>query len=48
MLEHDAGASARVLNMHTLKPIDKEAIKKAREAYENLDEILKVLEPYIL
>ena len=29
MLEHDAGVSARVLNMHTLKPIDKEAIQKA-------------------
>lgn len=29
MLKHDANVNARVLNMHTLKPIDKEAIQKA-------------------
>ncbi len=31
MLESDAGLSVRVLNMHTIKPIDKEAILKAVE-----------------
>lgn len=29
ILEHDYGIHARVLNMHTIKPIDEEAIRKA-------------------
>lgn len=29
MLKNDAGVNARVINMHTLKPIDKEVIQKA-------------------
>lgn len=36
MLKADAGINARVINMHTIKPIDKEAVLKAVEETGNI------------